>query len=354
MDENQATGKSSDPFAARFEVPVAGGALNVARAGPPPHAAEAIVLAVHGVAGSHMVWRTVAREIAGRSRACLLAPDLRGRGRSARLPDPFGMATHISDLIAVLDHAGAERAVLVGHSMGAYIAARLATEQSGRAAGLVLLDAGLPMPASLHRPDDEPGPADDMAAPMEASCRSSDQYLARWRAHPAFARAWDDDVEAYARYDMVEEEHAVRCVVCEDAVMTDNFDLLFDGTTRKAITRVRGPIRLLRAPRGPLDDDCAVIPGEYLQAFAAEHPHLVVEHVADTNHYTLVLGPGPGPSRVADAIRTVISEAALAPLARPASAEADRTGSRAIGYFGEGVAPVDACTNETRLPPRRT
>jgi pimeloyl-ACP methyl ester carboxylesterase len=59
------------------------------------------VLAVHGIAGSHMVWRTVAREITGRTRACLLAPDLRGRGRSAGLPDPFGMATHISDLTAV-------------------------------------------------------------------------------------------------------------------------------------------------------------------------------------------------------------------------------------------------------------
>jgi pimeloyl-ACP methyl ester carboxylesterase len=309
MDEIPGKRKPSDPFAARLEVPVAGGALNVARAGPPPHEAEAIVLAVHGIAGSHMVWRTVAREITGRTRACLLAPDLRGRGRSARLPDPFGMATHISDLTAVLDHAGAERAVLVGHSMGAYVAARLATEQSGRATGLVLLDAGLPMPASLDRPDGEPGRADPMAGPMEAPCRSADQYLARWRAHPAFARAWDDDVEAYARYDMVEDEGAVRCVVCEDAVMIDNFDLLFDGTTRKAITRVEAPIRLLRAPGGPLGDDCAVIPIEYLHAFADEHPRLIVEHVPDTNHYTLVLGAGPGPCRVTDAIKCAISDA---------------------------------------------
>jgi pimeloyl-ACP methyl ester carboxylesterase len=309
MEEaNDKAKRASDPFAACFEVPVAGGALNVARAGPPPHAAEAIVLAVHGVTGSHMVWRTVARELAGRTRACLLAPDLRGRGRSAGLPDPFGMATHVSDLTAVLDHAEAERVVLVGHSMGAYVAARLATEQAGRAAGLVMIDGGLPMPACAHRPDDKPGGADPLAERMETSFPSEDEFLACWRAHPAFARAWDDDIEAYARYDMVADGQAVRCVVCGDAVMIDNFDLLFDGTTRKAITRVRAPIRLLRAPRGPLDDDCAVIPREYLHAFAADHPHLQVEHVADTNHYTLILGAGPGPSRVVDAIKSAIGE----------------------------------------------
>src|ERR1700730_18275985 len=110
--------------------------------------AACVVLAAHGVTASLMTWRTVARRLD--QRICLLAPDFRGRGRRAKLPGPYGMATHVADLLAVLDHVGAQSVVLVGHSMGAYVVARLAAEHPERARALVLLDAGLPFP----RPED--------------------------------------------------------------------------------------------------------------------------------------------------------------------------------------------------------
>lgn len=225
------------------------------------------------------------------------------------MPSPYGFATHMSDLTAVLDHAGAERAVLVGHSMGAHVVTRLAAEHPQRTAGVVLLDGGLPMPAAARHDQDEPRLSESHDGRMEKPCRSADEYLAGWRAHPAFAQAWDDDVDAYARYEMTDDGHAVRCVVSEEAVMADTFDLLFDGVTRKAITGLGRCTRLLCAARGPLDDDSAVIPREYLEAFAADHPDLHVEHVPDTNHYTLVMGTSPGPSRVVAAIESAIEDA---------------------------------------------
>jgi hypothetical protein len=91
--------------------------------------------------------------------------------------------------------------------------------------------------------------------------------------------------------------------------MADGFDFVFDGVTRVAVTGVRAPIRLLRAPRGPLDDDCPVIPRAYLDDFAVDHPHVHVESVPDTNHYTLLLGSSPGPARVAAAIEGAIRDA---------------------------------------------
>jgi lipase len=298
---------SPDLLDARFEVPVAGGALNVGYAGPPPEAAASVVLAVHGVTASHVAWRTVARELAGRTAACLVAPDLRGRGRSATLPCPYGLATHVDDLTAVLDHVGADRAVMVGHSMGAHVAARLAADQPRRAAGLVLVDGGLPRIAPMHESEGEPD--SDDPAPGRMPCDTPDEYLAGWRAHPAFTRAWDDDVEAYARYDMSHDGRTARCVVNEDAVQADSFDLVFDNVTRRAIGRVRAPVRLLRAPRGPLDDHRPVIPDDYLEAFAADHPDVDVERVPDTNHYTLILGSSPGPARVAAAVEAAVRDA---------------------------------------------
>jgi pimeloyl-ACP methyl ester carboxylesterase len=288
-----------DPFALRFEVPVVGGMLHVARAGPPAVAAECVALAAHGVTASLMTWRSVARELD--RRICLLAPDLRGRGRSATLPGPYGMAAHVADLIAVLDHVGTRSAVLAGHSMGAYVLARLAAEHPERAAGLVLLDAGLPFP----RPDDAGEMLDSAVANavmrLAITFPSADLYVHGWQAHPAFADAWDDDIEAYARYDLVEDGRVARCAASAVAVRTDSTEMVLDDVTRTALDRVRAPVRLLRAERGLFNAD-PLIPADALQAFAAAHPSVRVEEVADVNHYTLVMGHGPGPRRVAAAI----------------------------------------------------
>jgi pimeloyl-ACP methyl ester carboxylesterase len=263
-----------------------------------------VVLAAHGVTASLMTWRALARELDGR--VCLLAPDLRGRGRSAKLPGPYGMATHVADLIAVLDHVGTQAAVLIGHSMGAYIVARLAAEQPERAAGVVMLDAGLPFP----RPED-PGEMLDSAVAnavmrLGITFASADQYIEGWRAHPAFARAWDDDIEAYARYDLVEEGRLARCVASAEAVRADSREIVLDDVTRTAFDRVRAPVRLLRAERGLFDDD-PLIPAKTLRAFAAAHPSVCVEEVADVNHYTLIMGGNsPGPRRVAAALEALV------------------------------------------------
>ena len=44
------------------------------------------------------------------------------RGRSTGTAGPFSMAANADDLVSVLDHAGVERATLVGDSMGAFVA----------------------------------------------------------------------------------------------------------------------------------------------------------------------------------------------------------------------------------------
>jgi lipase len=283
-----------DPFVDSFEVPVAGGALFVARAGGPPDMADAVVLAVHGITASHLSWRAVARELAERTELCVLAPDLRGRGRSAALPGPYGIAAHVADLEAVLDHAGRERVVLAGHSMGAYVVARLAAEQPQRAAAVVLIDGGLRLPAPPDRDPDEVleavvGPA---VARLKMTFDSPEDYLEFWRRHPAFAGRWSEDVEAYARADLTGEPGAMRSVVCEPAVRADGRDLLLDEATTTAIERVRAPLRLLRAPRGMLDDENALIPRPALEDFAATYPDARVEEVAGSNHYTITMGSG--------------------------------------------------------------
>ena len=296
-------------FSAHHEVAVPGGALFVARAGPPPQDAASVALLVHGITASHLSWPPVARELAGDG-ACLLAPDLRGRGRSAGLPGPYGIAAHVRDLVAVLAALGVERAVLAGHSMGAYVVARLAVEHPGRASAVVLVDGGLP----LALPDgvDPDAALDAVLGPATARLRmtfaSAEEYVGFWRAHPAFANAWTADAEAYARGDLTGEPPALRSRVSEPAVRADGSDLVRDEPTRDAAPRVRAPLTLLRAPRGLQDEpDAPLIPEATLAGFAAERPDARIVEVAGVNHYTITLGAGAG--AVAAAIRRALSAA---------------------------------------------
>jgi pimeloyl-ACP methyl ester carboxylesterase len=69
----------------------------------------------------------------------LVAYDRRGYGDTAVGDAEF---THVDDLLAVLDAAGADRAVLVGNSMGGALALDLALTAPERVAAMLLIGAG--------------------------------------------------------------------------------------------------------------------------------------------------------------------------------------------------------------------
>src|SRR5688572_21320693 len=132
-----------------FDVPVAGGSLHVGRWGD----GDDVVIAAHGITGNHRSWQSVARVLG--PRVSLVAPDLRGRGLSAKLPEPFGMRAHADDLVAVLDHLDLDQAVLAGHSMGAYVATTAASVHRHRWSQVILVDGGiaLPLPVGVEPAD---------------------------------------------------------------------------------------------------------------------------------------------------------------------------------------------------------
>jgi pimeloyl-ACP methyl ester carboxylesterase len=305
----------SEPFDVIREIPVPGGALHVAQSGPAPDEADAVVLAVHGVTSSLMAFARLARELrVAVPGACLLVPDLRGRGCSASMPGPYGVVAHLADLVAVLDGAGVERAVLTGHSMGAYIAARLAAERPERTSALVMLDGGVSLPVPPDQTAEEvlEEVVEQSAARLRMTFSSVDEYVGLWHEHPALLGEWNDDIEAYARYEVSGPSGHVGCIVSEEAVVADCTDLVLDGTTAGAAELVRAPMHLVRAPRGLFDDDDPLLPQPLVDAFSARHPDARIEDVDGVNHYTLILGSGPGPARTARVIRRAMRHAVAA------------------------------------------
>jgi pimeloyl-ACP methyl ester carboxylesterase len=82
----------------------------------------------------------------------VIAYDARGHGHSEPAPEPeaYRYADLAADLLAVLDAAGADRAVLAGASMGAHTIAAFALAHPERVAGVVLV-------TPAFDPDGDPG-----------------------------------------------------------------------------------------------------------------------------------------------------------------------------------------------------
>jgi pimeloyl-ACP methyl ester carboxylesterase len=281
----------------RLDVPVAGGTLAVFELG----AGGEPVLAVHGITANSHAWLAVARALVGR--AALLACDLRGRGASSRLPPPYGMEAYTSDMLAVLDHCGIDRAVLVGHSLGAYAVARFATDHPERVRAAVLVDGGLTRPG-IEGADPQVvlnavlGPA---LARLEMTFATGSAYHDWWRAHPAFAGAdvLDEDLVAYANHDLAGDPPELRSVVANDAVRTDAGELFEIG---KPAHRLAVPVELLRAPRGLQNQPDPMLPASLAEEWASGAPtQRSVAEVPDVNHYTIVMGAA-GAGAVAQSI----------------------------------------------------
>ena len=94
-------------------------------------------LLVHGWSVSADVnWSGVYGPLATRGR--VLAPDLRGHGRSIRAGAEFRLRDAADDLVAVLDALEVERAVVIGYSMGGPVAELFARDHTDRVQALVL------------------------------------------------------------------------------------------------------------------------------------------------------------------------------------------------------------------------
>jgi pimeloyl-ACP methyl ester carboxylesterase len=109
-----------------------------------------VVVGVHGLGGSAVNWTAVAPMVTDRCR--LLAPDLAGHG----LTRPMGRGTAVAANRALLhrfvESIASGPVILMGNSMGGMISLLEAASAPARVAGLILVDAALPMVPALPDP----------------------------------------------------------------------------------------------------------------------------------------------------------------------------------------------------------
>jgi len=124
------------------------GPTHVLDMGGPPDGP--LLIALHGLGGSHLNWTAIGPDLARRCR--VLALDQVGHGLTpvgSRTADMEGHRRLVSGLIRAW---GDGPAILMGNSMGGLVAALQAAEEPASVAGLILVDPALPTgrPALVH------------------------------------------------------------------------------------------------------------------------------------------------------------------------------------------------------------
>lgn len=276
---------TDEPAMDERTVPLNGIALRVATWGRPAGPDRAVVL-VHGITANNRVWFDLGPQLAARG-WFVVAPDLRGRGRSDKPPHGYGLPFHADDLLALGDALDLPTAHLVGHSLGALIGLYLAAVHPGRLGKLVLVDAGGTLPPDTY---EAIAPA---LARLGESYPSLDAYLAAMRATTPLP--WTPFGERYYRYDAEVRADGTAASGVPKAAIAEEQVAAFFTRTDALPAAVRAPTLIVRATVGLLGGERGLIlpRAEAERLLGAIAGSRLVE-IAGTDHYTVVLADAFG------------------------------------------------------------
>jgi N-formylmaleamate deformylase len=167
--------------------------LEYGESGPP-------VVIVPGITSPAATWEFISADLAGEYRVITL--DIRGRGLSDQPPGGFTLDDYARDVVAVVEALELERPALVGHSMGARIAAATAAANPDLAGPLVLADPPLTGPGRA------PYPMSLEAFMTQLAAANSGAGIEELHRH--FPTLTEEQLEVRARWLPTCEENAVR------------------------------------------------------------------------------------------------------------------------------------------------
>jgi pimeloyl-ACP methyl ester carboxylesterase len=254
------------------------------------------VVCLHGITAQHRAFNAAARHL-GPTRG-LVGVDLRGRGDSDKPDSGYALATHASDVVRVLDHLGLENAVILGHSMGAFVALKTALAYPDRVRALVLLDGGWPRVET--RPEDMTEEEKEEAAALEEGLarafrrldmvfESPEAYLDFW--FPDRGLTMDDlppDLADYYLYDLVEVEGGYNPKASRAAAEEDSPSVSSTSPTAEEMRAVACPVALVRASQGFFPGSDPLISDEARDAMAGSLDIRAEMVLEGANHYTML------------------------------------------------------------------
>jgi pimeloyl-ACP methyl ester carboxylesterase len=267
----------------RIMAPVKGGEIAVFQYGD---GSGDPVLLIHGVTSSNRAFQLFADALIARGKAPF-AVDLRGRGDSNNLLGPFGMKQHAEDMAAVIDHFSWPKPDVIGHSMGAFVAAALVGLYPEKVGEVVFADGGvpLPMPPGMTVEQIMPFVLGPAMTRLAMEFENKEAYRNYWKPQAAFVKGWSAVLDEYVDYDLRGKKASTN----PQAVEEDSRDLFGDDLIVKSLQGLQKPAIFIKAERGLQNEEGGLYPMPVLDAVLPSYPMLKLEFLADCNHYDMFL-----------------------------------------------------------------
>ena len=246
------------------------------------------LILLHGITTAWQSWLPLIPALAARWQ--VFAPDLRGHGKSGRVPGCYRLEDYVADLAAFLLQQVKSPAVVIGHSLGGLVAIGAAISVPGHIRALVIGDSPMCRESYLDRVDPAYFPA---LRDLAASARSVEEVAAAFaeiRVHSPGTNISVRQAEIPGN-DAAFLRFRARCLAQTDP---EALQMIIDGRALHnpdldlVLSQVRCPVLLLQADsiRGALLTDrdvariVAILPNASCVKFAGIGHQLHMENPA--------------------------------------------------------------------------
>ena len=240
------------------------------------------ILCVHGITANCRCWDLLANVLAPEYR--VLAMDLRGRGLSDKPAKGYSLENHLQDMNGLMGDLGIDQAVVMGHSLGAFIGLAFAAQYPNRVDRLILVDGGGDL--SKKQMDNVFQGIKPSLDRLTKVFPSAEAYLTAMKQAP-YIQPWSAEIEGYYRYEIESTEGGVRTNIHPSHIAEEAKNIR-KVKSAAFYSQVRCPVLILRAPLGLLSDDDILLPEDVIDRMIRQIPDARRFDVAGMNHYGIV------------------------------------------------------------------
>jgi pimeloyl-ACP methyl ester carboxylesterase len=243
------------------------------------------ILCIHGITANCRCWDVIAEVLSPRHR--ILAMDLRGRGHSEAPASGYSIEHHCKDILAILDDLGVDNAVIMGHSLGAFIGLVFAAEYPDRVNRLILVDgAGKLSEEQFDSVFEAIKPSLDR---LDKVLPSADAYIELMKSAP-YIHPWSSAIEGYYLYELEQVEGGVRCNI-DPAHIEMEAENVRKVEPDMFYSKIHCNVLILKATEGIISQNDLLLPEPVVDRMVKEIPNARRFDVEGVNHYGIVFQP---------------------------------------------------------------